>query len=98
MKKVSCRGAVILLAACLVSVPVAGCHREDDGLSPKQRQTVDRLDEIAKKSGGDWDKVSQADRDYLVNEVAHGSEQSAKMMLMAKGGKMHANPGGPPNR
>ena len=56
---------------------------------------VDRLQEISDKSGGDWDKVSEDDKKYLINDVSHGSEQSAKMLLMARGGKLKAKPGGP---
>ncbi len=62
-----------------------GCSKnEGDGLTKQETQMADRLDTIVKQSGGDWEKVSAADRDYLIKEVSQGSEQSAKMLLAAK--------------
>jgi hypothetical protein len=88
----------LLLALSVVPAAVSGCRKEDSGLKPEQQQTADRLDEIAKRSGGDWDKLSQSDRDYMVKEIGHGSEQSARMVLSAKGGKLQVHPGGPQGR
>lgn len=75
-------------------VPTIGCHGADDGLTDAQHQQADRLTEIAKKSDGDWEKVSQADRDYILKNITSGSEQSARMLILAKSGKLRANPGG----
>lgn len=76
---------------------LAGCatnDMSDDGLSAGDKQAANRLAEIAKTSGGDWNKLSQSDKDYLVNDVAHGSEQTAKMLLQSKAGKMSGGAGG----
>jgi hypothetical protein len=78
-------------------VPTAGCHN-DSGLKPEQEQMATRLDELAKQTGGDWSKLSAADKDYLVNKVSMGNEQSARMLLMSKSGKLQAHPGGPPGQ
>lgn len=83
----------LIIVAC-ASMAV-GCQKTDDGLSQQEQKMTDRLGEIAKSSGGDWDKLSQADRDYLVNEVSRGSETSARMLLQAKSGRLKAKPGGP---
>ncbi len=85
-----------VLSIAVIS-PLVGCGRPDDGLSTEQQQRASRLDEIAKKSEGDWNKLSQADRDYLVKELSHGDEQQARMLLMSKTGFKGARPtGGPP--
>lgn len=90
MKAVWSRMIPLLLAACFAPAVLVGCH-QDSGLNTEQQQTANRLDEIAKKSGGDWDKISQGDRDYLIKQL--GSEQGARMVMAAKGGKLKARPG-----
>jgi hypothetical protein len=85
-----------LLLACALLPFVTGCTRTDDGVRPQEQQMANRLDEITKKSGGDWSKLSSEDRDYLVKDVAQGSEQSARMLIMARAGKLKGKPGGPP--
>jgi hypothetical protein len=47
---------------------------------------MDRVDAIVKSSGGDWDKVAPADRDYLINVVGKGSPISAQMTFRARAG------------
>lgn len=83
-----------LLALLFVAVLFGCAPSNDDGVSDKDRQAASRLDEIVKKSGGDWEKISQGDRDYLVNEIAQGSEISAKKLVEGKAGKFNARPGG----
>ncbi len=73
--------AALVLVGC-------GNNMADDGLTDKDRQAVSRIEAIAKQSGGDWEKVSAADRDYLVKDVSMGSEQSAKMLLQQKAGTL----------
>lgn len=90
-----------LLLFCLLPCIVAiGCSggASDDGLPSKDKQSASRLDEIAKKTGGDWQKLTPEDKDFLVNEISMGSEQSAKMLLEGKAGKHRATPGGGPSR
>jgi hypothetical protein len=84
-----------------ILVPATGCQKPDDGMSAEQQKKTDRIDEIAKKSDGNWDKVSQEDRDYLLKNVTSGSESAAKMLLLGKAGKLgmgagKGGPGGPP--
>lgn len=81
-----------------LAIVLAGCgnNMSDDGLPDKDKQAASRLDQIAKQSGGDWERVSQADRDYLVKEISMGSEPSARMLLQQKAGTLKATPGGPP--
>lgn len=73
----------------------AGCSR-DDGLKPEERKMASRLDEITKRSGGDWNKLSAEDRRYLIQDISRGSEQSARMLLMARGGRLRGTPGSAP--
>lgn len=89
---------LLLVAAALLPVggSLAGCSRDDDGLSAEQRQTGDRLSEIARKTDGDWNRLTDADRDFLVNQMSHGNEQSARMLLLGAAGKIGGRPGGPP--
>jgi hypothetical protein len=84
-----------LLALALLIVAV-GCAPSggDDGLKKEDVQAASRVDQIAKASGGDWSKVSDKDKKYLVDEVSMGSEKSAQMLLMAKSGKLQSAPGG----
>ena len=95
MQRSYSRVGAFLLATLIL--PAVGCSKPDDGLSSQQQEKTNRLDAVAKQSGGDWEKVSQADRDYLVKELSSGSEPSAKMLLLAKSGKLKAGPGGVPS-
>jgi hypothetical protein len=79
-----------------IFLALVGCNQGgDDGLSKKDQEAGTRIEQIAKDSGGDWSKVSQADKDYLIKEVSMGSEQSAQKLIEARGGKMRGGPGGP---
>lgn len=88
-----------LLPLLVFGLMVGGCgnNMSDDGLSKDQQQASSRIDKIAKESGGDWSKVSQADRDYLVNEVSMGSEETAKRMIQGHNGQA-LSPGGPSSK
>lgn len=83
-----------LLTVLLLSVTI-GCSGPDDGMTTDDKKMAGRLDEITKKSGGDWNKLSEADRQYMVKEIGQGSEQSARMLLQARAGRLR-RPGGPP--
>ena len=78
-----------------VCVPLAGCSPPDDGIPAAEKQNANRLDAIAKASGGEWNKLSADDKTYLVQTIAHGDEGAAKMMLAAKSGKLGQGGGGP---
>jgi PHP family Zn ribbon phosphoesterase len=86
--------SILLLAALALSVGV-GCSKPDDGMKPEEKQMASRLEEITRKSGGDWNKLSEADRQYMVKEIGQGSEQSARMLLQARAGRLRVTPGGP---
>lgn len=85
-----------LLAASLFAATLTGCGdgMSNDGVSDKDRAAASRLEDIVKKSGGDWEKIPQADRDYIVNEISMGSEISAKKLVQGKAGRLSAKPGG----
>lgn len=86
---------LLILCVLAVGFAVVGCNSNnpgDDGIDAKGKATATRVDQIAKASGGDWSKVSQEDKDFLLKEV--GSEQSAKMVLQSKAGNLSAAPGG----
>lgn len=95
MKNTRKRLALALLAALSLFGGV-GCAPEDDGMKPAEKQVANRLDEITKKSGGDWEKLSAEEKEYMIKEVAQGSEQSARMLLQARGGRLKGTAGGPP--
>ena len=100
MRRMAAAAGAVLLGLFL-AVALPGCHRADDGLSSTRQEQADRLTDIAKRSGGDWNKLTQADKDYLVNTLSHGNEQNARMILMAKVGHFAGGPpqaGKPPSR
>lgn len=86
----------LILGAFLCPIALVGCNKdEDEGLSKKQKQAGARLKEIATKSGGEWKNLTPDDRNFLVNDMSHGSEQSAKMLLLGASGKIGAKAGNP---
>src|SRR5215467_10778530 len=106
------RTAALLAAASLIATVfvcgLSGCGKQSDGLSTEQRQSGDRLSEIAKKTGGDWAKLTEGDRDFLI-KMSYGNEQSAKWLLLGaagkvgggsgpQGGKKFGPPGGAPGQ
>ncbi|HWA84256.1 MAG TPA: hypothetical protein VG820_12505 [Fimbriimonadaceae bacterium] len=79
----------------VASLALAGCS-SGTGLTKEDETRASRLDQIAKQSGGDWDKVSDADKQYVINEISRGSEESAKRLIQMKGrGPVTNAPGGP---
>ena len=85
------------LAAVVLAAPIAGCHSDaGQPLSDTQKQGADRLATISKTSGGDWDKVSQADKDYIIKNVANGDEHTARMLIAPPPGRASGPAGTPP--
>lgn len=72
---------VVVLAAIAVAVNLRTCSNSSSGLSREQVQRGERLHEIAKRTGGDWNKLTPDEKQFLVNELAYGNEQSARMLL-----------------
>jgi hypothetical protein len=89
------RGAA-LLAALAAFIPASGCSKPDDGMNAEQKQKASRLSEIAKQANGDWDKVSPADKDYILKNFTSGSEPGARMLVLASSGKFRGGAGGGP--
>ncbi len=91
--RAACTLTVFILGASLV-----GCSHHSE-YSPAQQQTLTRFQQIAKQSGGDWNKVSLKDQQWLINGPGGGSEQNARMMLSNFGaGPQKATPSGPPQQ
>jgi hypothetical protein len=88
------RGVTLILLAAL---PLAGCNKNGDGLDKSQTAMAARMKDIVSRSGGDWQKVSEADRKYLIG-LANGDEQAAQMSFRAQTGglKITRPPSGPP--
>ncbi len=72
---------IIVLAGVAVVVNLRTCSDSTGGLSTEQVQQADRLHAIAKRTGGDWNKLTPEEKQFLVNELAYGNEQSARMLL-----------------
>ena len=83
--------AAFSLTSVLITSSLIGCVRSNNGLQPAQQKIANRLDEIVQRTD-DWGKLTKADHDYLVNEIAHGSESSARMVLQAKAGRLKTSP------
>lgn len=60
---------------------LTGCGEKEPEPSKETQQQADRLSKIRTSSGGDWNKVSDADKEWLIKEVCFGNEGSAKMMV-----------------
>lgn len=90
---------LVILALTVGSAVLVGCGEKDAEPSKETAQQSDRLSKIKKDSGGDWEKVSQADRDWLIRDICFGNEASARMMISGppkpKGGP-YGGPPGPP--
>jgi hypothetical protein len=77
-----------------MALGIAGCHGEAPPPPDKAtEQQSSRLHEIQTRTGGDWNKLSEDDKHFLVDEVAHGSEYTAKMLLSAGSQKGPQKPG-----
>jgi len=81
--------------ACIAGVfsTISCSQNQGPPLSPEQEQQAQDLETLAKKSGGDFDKLSADEKHKMV--MLAGSEQGAKMLLMGKAGKLPQR-GGPP--
>ncbi|MCW5941972.1 MAG: hypothetical protein KIS66_07055 [Fimbriimonadaceae bacterium] len=93
------RWPLLLIALSWLGAGVIGCSGpSDDGLTKEQHATTDRFKEIVERSGGQWERLSEADRKFLVDDLSNGNENAARMMFAARSGKAPAvGPGGSPN-
>ena len=73
---------LLILGSAFAVALMCGCGSKDDSApSAETAKQADRLTQIQTKTNGDWGKLSDADKSYLVNDLAHGSESTAKMLL-----------------
>lgn len=97
MKMRVCRAACTL-TIFMLGAALAGCSHQSE-YTRAQQQTLTRFQQIAKQSGGDWNKVSVTDQQWLINGPGGGSEQNARMMLSNFGDRpQKATPSGPPQQ
>ncbi len=90
---------ILVLAAIAAVVNLRTCSGSSGGLSREQVQKGDRLHEIARRTGGDWNKLTPEEKQFLVNDLAYGNEQSARMLLWGASRQAPASqPAGVPGR
>ena len=81
----------MLVLAILTTMPGAvflgGCSQNQNALDDNQQAMTNRLDELAKKSGGDWEKLSAEEKRYMIQDVSQGNERAARQLLEMKAGK-----------
>mgnify|MGYP001544267661 CR=1 FL=1 len=89
------RQSSVVIALAALALIGAGCNKTpDDGIPPAERKQADQLTGIVERSGGDWNKLTEADRTFLKGQ-AGGDEKMAQMLLSAKAGKLRGKGGAP---
>lgn len=74
---------------------IVGCSGDNKPpLSSDQEQQANDLESIGTRSGGDWNKLTPAEQQKMIQ--IGGSEKGAKMLLLAKSGKLGRHEGSPP--
>jgi hypothetical protein len=82
MKQTACRTAALVGAAVLLSgIALTGCSKTQDTSSSVQQQQANRLSEITKKTGGDWNKLTPDDKQYMIHDIGQGDEGVARTVL-----------------
>lgn len=72
----------LLLGCVFVACFVGGCRSKEVGVtSSDTSERFARLEEIQLKTRGDWNRLTQGDKSYLVNDLSHGSESNARLLL-----------------
>jgi hypothetical protein len=94
-QKQGVRLAAITLLFATTALSLIGCHQNTPGVDPKLEQTAADANAIATKSGGDWTKLTQADKTVILN-ITHGNEASAKELLHGLSGKTYEGRWGTP--
>ena len=77
------RNSLLILAVAVFTCALMGCGESVPPPSEKTQKESSRLQDIKQKSGGDWNKLTPEDKDYLVKTLAQGSESTARMLLGA---------------
>ena len=85
----------ILIGVLLATVVGCGCGGHvDDHLTTSDVKSADHLDELANKCNGNFDKLSEKDKQYVL-DLEMGSEMSARMVLKAKARQIKGQGGAP---
>jgi hypothetical protein len=79
----------VSLGLALATFGLIGCKRP-----APQPDTQRRMEEIVKNASGEWDSLSQADREFLIQQ-ANGNELTAQMRFTAMKARLKGA-GGPP--
>ncbi|HVK03543.1 MAG TPA: hypothetical protein VM490_08715 [Armatimonadaceae bacterium] len=88
--------SLVAVALLLSGLCLGGCQpRAESGDAAAEKMASD-VNGLAAKSGGDWNKLSAQEKEYMVKEVSHGNEESAKKLLHALSGQKHEARPGPP--
>ena len=83
----------------LLAAALAGCSQTNNLASTPQGQALIKTNQIVVQSGGDWNKLSESDKQFLISGPGHGSEQQARQFLAAEASRTQAGAviaGGPP--
>lgn len=91
------RAALLAAALLCATAALTGCGGGSD-LNKAQQEQSTRLGQIAKRTDGDWSKLTEEERRFLVTEMSYGNESSARMLLLGAAGKIGGKPGGPVGR
>jgi hypothetical protein len=90
------RVLLIMSSVAALFVVLAGCGNKDDGgVNATQMKALDRTQQIVQQSGGDWNKVSAADQQYLIQGPGYGNEQTARDFLISSYNHMKSGPHAP---
>ncbi|MBC7808234.1 MAG: hypothetical protein H7145_19045 [Akkermansiaceae bacterium] len=90
------RLAFSLLASLAVALtPFCGCQSEATGENAKLEKLAADVNSVAKRSGGDWEKLSKEEK-KMMTDLQHGNEQSAKNLLHALSGQTYQGKWGKP--
>lgn len=96
------RYGLAIAALSILGASTAGCsHNGDAGQSSAAKQSLDRTAAIATQSGGDWDKISQSDQQFLIQTAGYGQEQTARLFIQGLAhhiSRANAPVGGGPRR
>jgi hypothetical protein len=68
-----------------------GCGTPDASENAGGNKSDQHVTELVKQSGGNWDSLSDKDKQDLTETLGHGNEQTARVSFAARSAK-----GGPP--
>jgi hypothetical protein len=86
----------VVLSSLVVLAALCGCQNNNDmQVDPQAEKTASDVNALAKKSGGDWNKLSDSEKETM-KTLQHGNEESAKKLLQALSGKTHEGQWGKP--